>query len=204
MIPEDNYTIPAEAEGIEATPVQGSAAEEQPSLLKRDPSSAGQFEQPVGNSTLATGNTTKRHRGTMHDRQTSVSTIIHEEVEEEEGDEEEEDDDEDHEAEPQRGVVREVQPELHLTQQTTITQGTPETSGSTYTASASNDDAVELDAEDADAEEKKRNRTSVIYDGGREDKVAEAPVEEESVVEAMDTAESAAADGDEASKSVAD
>ncbi|KAG9533606.1 Mob1/phocein, partial [Aureobasidium melanogenum] len=78
LIPEDNYTIPPEAEGIETTPIATRAA---PSILQRDPADP----EPAGNVTLATGNTTKRHRHTMsHDRSVSVSTVIHEEVEEDE------------------------------------------------------------------------------------------------------------------------
>lgn len=78
LIPEDNYTIPPEAEGIETTPVATRAA---PSILQRDSTDP----EPAGNITLATGNTTKRHRHTMsHDRSVSVSTVIHEEVEEDE------------------------------------------------------------------------------------------------------------------------
>ncbi|KAH0372175.1 Mob1/phocein, partial [Aureobasidium melanogenum] len=78
LIPEDNYTIPPEAEGIETTPIATRAS---PSILQRDPADS----ELAGNITLATGNTTKRHRHTMsHDRPLSVSTVIHEEVEEDE------------------------------------------------------------------------------------------------------------------------
>jgi hypothetical protein len=78
LIPEDNYTIPPEAEGIETTPV---ATRAMPTILQRDLSDP----DPAGNTILATGNTTKRHRHTMsHDRSVSVSTVIHEEVEEDE------------------------------------------------------------------------------------------------------------------------
>lgn len=76
LIPEDNYTIPPEAEGIENTPTAPSRPT--PTLLQRD----GADGEPAGNSTLATGNTTKRHRHTMSDRAVSVATVIHEEVEE--------------------------------------------------------------------------------------------------------------------------
>lgn len=80
LIPEDNYTIPPEAEGIENTP---TATRPTPTILQRD----GPEGEPVGNVTLATGNTTKRHRHTMsHDRNVSVSTVIHEEVEEDDDD----------------------------------------------------------------------------------------------------------------------
>jgi hypothetical protein len=78
LIPEDNYTIPPEAEGIETTPVATRAV---PTILQRDLPDV----EPAGNITLSSGNTTKRHRHTMsHDRSVSVSTVIHEEVEEDE------------------------------------------------------------------------------------------------------------------------
>ncbi|KAI5202325.1 Mob1/phocein [Aureobasidium subglaciale] len=78
LIPEDNYTIPPEAEGIETTPIATRSA---PTVLQRDAPDADSTE----NVTLATGNTTKRHRHNMsHDRSVSVSTVIHEEVEEDE------------------------------------------------------------------------------------------------------------------------
>ncbi|KAI5207953.1 hypothetical protein AUEXF2481DRAFT_9 [Aureobasidium subglaciale EXF-2481] len=78
LIPEDNYTIPPEAEGIETTPIATRSA---PTILQRDAPDA----ESAGNATLATGNTTKRHRHNMsHDRSVSVSTVIHEEVEEDE------------------------------------------------------------------------------------------------------------------------
>lgn len=78
LIPEDNYTIPPEAEGIETTPVATRAV---PTILQRDSPDV----EPAGNLTVVSGNTTKRHRHTMsHDRSVSVSTVIHEEVEEDE------------------------------------------------------------------------------------------------------------------------
>lgn len=78
LIPEDNYTIPPEAEGIETTPVATRAV---PTILQRDSPDV----DAAGNLTVVSGNTTKRHRHTMsHDRSVSVSTVIHEEVEEDE------------------------------------------------------------------------------------------------------------------------
>ncbi|KEQ75380.1 Mob1/phocein [Aureobasidium namibiae CBS 147.97] len=78
LIPEDNYTIPPEAEGIETTPVATRAV---PTILQRDSPDI----EPAASLTVVSGNTTKRHRHTMsHDRSVSVSTVIHEEVEEDE------------------------------------------------------------------------------------------------------------------------
>lgn len=85
LIPEDNYTIPPEAEGIEATTIADQS--DQASVLKREivgPSSAAGDLDLAGNATVATGNTTKRHRHGMGERNSSISTIIHEEVDEDE------------------------------------------------------------------------------------------------------------------------
>lgn len=116
LIPEDNYTIPPEAEGIEATPTSaphhtlpsimsrspyqpwgtyGDQQEHEEEPAEQDDSAPAEPAEPeepavattaaavAGNITLATGNTTKRHRHTMsHDRSASISTVIHEEIEE--------------------------------------------------------------------------------------------------------------------------
>ena len=92
LIPEDSYTVPPEAEAgeegnDEASQVDGTR------ILSRD-----------GDVDLTSGNDTqKRHHRPTVERQGSVSTIIHEEVEEDF-------DDEDHEMEAPnvRGVVLEV------------------------------------------------------------------------------------------------
>jgi len=91
MILAENYTIPAEAEGLEpqATEHEDKQA---PKLLKRDDGVeneeklASQQQEPMGNTILAAGDTTKRHRHTLSDRASSVSTVIQEEAEEEEED----------------------------------------------------------------------------------------------------------------------
>lgn len=92
MIQPENYTIPPEAEGIETEQGRGEQGQEyvQPTLLKRDELPIhGQPEQnqppePSGSHTIAAGDTTKRHRHTLSDRASSVTTVIHEEAEEEE------------------------------------------------------------------------------------------------------------------------
>ena len=87
IIESENYTIPAEAEGVEPEP-QTAMAQEPPSLLRRgDVQDAGEStgqQDVAGNNVLAMGDTTKRHRHTMSDLSSSASNIIEEEVEEEE------------------------------------------------------------------------------------------------------------------------
>jgi hypothetical protein len=94
LIPEDNYTIPPEAEGGEAA---AEEAETRPSILKKNNeeerhsdtsgNEAGQAstEQSkalaVGNVTISTGHTTKRHRQTPSVDAGAISTVI-EEIEE--------------------------------------------------------------------------------------------------------------------------
>jgi hypothetical protein len=69
LIPEDNYTVPSEAEGIESPPVVTRQA---PTVLKRgeeeskknDSQTQEQQSGTATNATIATGHTTKRHRQT--------------------------------------------------------------------------------------------------------------------------------------------
>jgi hypothetical protein len=70
LIPDDNYTIPPDAEGIETTPVTAPRPAIQPILQRATPDLS----------------TAKRHRHTMSvgERSVSVSTVIHEEVEDDE------------------------------------------------------------------------------------------------------------------------
>ena len=88
IIESDNYTIPAEAEGQVPPeldePETPSTAVEAPSILKRGQEFGGDMKEPAGNSVIAMGDTTKRHRHTMSDRGSSVSTVIQEEEEDEE------------------------------------------------------------------------------------------------------------------------
>jgi hypothetical protein len=54
------------------------------SLLKRpeEGKSEQQLPEPAGNEIISTGDTTKRHRNTAHNRSSSIATTITEEVEE--------------------------------------------------------------------------------------------------------------------------
>ncbi|GAB7345123.1 hypothetical protein MBLNU457_3518t1 [Dothideomycetes sp. NU457] len=185
LIPEDNYTIPSEAEGIETTPVAQQSQHSQNNITRGEPP---QMDSPVGNMTVATGNTTKRHRG-LHERQTSVSTIIHEEVEED-------DDDANQEEEPQRGVVREVEPEPELSHQKTLTQDTSDEVD--HYESATN--AFESQTEDME-HEPSTDTNAVVKE---QSQGAAGPGEDEPLVKPMDTSKAEAGDGDEATETVAD
>ena len=88
LIPEDNYTIPPEAEGIELAAENTSAAP--PLILKREPSDSGSQEKEssglskgFSEHSLSTAGTTKRHRHSPSIGATAVSTVV-EEAEEEE------------------------------------------------------------------------------------------------------------------------
>lgn len=85
LIPEDNFTIPSEAEGIDSTPV--STAMNPPTILQKDDQIQATNENgPEGatDTTIASGNTTKRHRPTPSIGATSVATVVEENEEEEE------------------------------------------------------------------------------------------------------------------------
>lgn len=88
LIPEDNYTISPEAEGIE--PPTENASSVPPLILKREPSESGPQEKEssgiierLSEHTLSTAGTTKRHRHTPSVGATSVTTVV-EEAEDEE------------------------------------------------------------------------------------------------------------------------
>jgi len=85
LIPEDNFTIPSEAEGIDSTPV--STATNPPTILQKDDQIQATNENgPEGaaDTTMASGNTAKRHRPTPSIGATSVATVVEENEEEEE------------------------------------------------------------------------------------------------------------------------
>jgi len=87
LIPEDNYTIPAEAEGIEPAPESRSMP---PLILKREPSGPGPEDDNstiidgLSDLSLSTAGTTKRHRHSPSVGATAVSTVVEEAEEEEE------------------------------------------------------------------------------------------------------------------------
>ncbi|KAJ4291849.1 hypothetical protein N0V90_009745 [Kalmusia sp. IMI 367209] len=91
LIPEDNYTIPPEAEGEELSEEPTKAP---PMILKREPSETGPLDAEnasvieAGDHTLSTAGTTKRHRHTPSVNATPVSTVL-EENEEDEAEEKE-------------------------------------------------------------------------------------------------------------------
>jgi hypothetical protein len=88
LIPEDNYTIPSEAEGIEPPPESRSMP---PLILKREPSEPGPEDmdnatviESNSDHTLSAAGTTKRHRHSPSVGPTAVSTVVEEAEEEDE------------------------------------------------------------------------------------------------------------------------
>lgn len=86
LIPEDNYTIPPEAEGVEAEDKAEERAE-QPVLLRRETAKKDEEQEEPSEtllgSSLVAGNTTKRHRHSPSTGATSVDTVIEENEEDE-------------------------------------------------------------------------------------------------------------------------
>lgn len=86
LIPEDNYTIPPEAEGLDDSEEPAIAP---PVILKREPLAPGPLESEnssvieAGDHTLSTAGTTKRHRHSPSVSATSVATVLEESEEEE-------------------------------------------------------------------------------------------------------------------------
>jgi hypothetical protein len=88
LVPEDNYTIPPEAEGIEpSTEAKPSAP---PMIIKREPSdSTSQISdsttaEGMSDHSLSTAGTTKRHRHSPSVGPMAVQTVVEENEEEEE------------------------------------------------------------------------------------------------------------------------
>jgi hypothetical protein len=88
MIQPENYTIPAEAEGVELELASRSAEPVQaPKVLKRPDDSDEEkvtLPEPAGNHVVALGDTSKRHRHTKSGLPIPVAAPIQEEAEEHE------------------------------------------------------------------------------------------------------------------------
>lgn len=88
LIPEDNYTVPAEAEGLE--PSSESKSSIPPLILRREPSAPGPLDggtvinETLSDHSLSTAGTTKRHRHSPSVGATVVHTVVEENEEEEE------------------------------------------------------------------------------------------------------------------------
>ena len=86
LIPDDNYTIPPEAEGLDESEEPSMAP---PIILKREPSGPGPLDSEnssvieAADHTLSTAGTTKRHRHSPSVSATSVATVLEESEEEE-------------------------------------------------------------------------------------------------------------------------
>ncbi|KNG52128.1 mob1 family protein [Stemphylium lycopersici] len=88
LVPEDNYTIPPEAEGIEPNADPKPSAP--PQILKREPSDSGPqasdntLAPATSDNTLSTAGTTKRHRHSPSVGATIVHTVVEENEDEDE------------------------------------------------------------------------------------------------------------------------
>ncbi|CAE7174923.1 hypothetical protein PTNB73_02740 [Pyrenophora teres f. teres] len=87
LVPEDNYTIPPEAEGIDASAEPKPAP---PVIMKREPSNPGpqrsdNAAENISDNSLSTAGTTKRHRHSPSVGPTAVHTVVEENEDEEEG-----------------------------------------------------------------------------------------------------------------------
>jgi hypothetical protein len=88
LIPDDNYTIPQEAEGIEVPGESRSSVP--PLILRREPSGPGTEDENTTiidgftDHSLSTAGTTKRHRHSPSVGATIVPTVVEENEEEEE------------------------------------------------------------------------------------------------------------------------
>ncbi|KAH4023913.1 hypothetical protein HBI52_085760 [Parastagonospora nodorum] len=90
LIPDDNYTIPPEAEGDGTEPSTESRSAMLPTILKREPSGPGPEDsdnstilEGISDHNLSTAGTTKRHRHSPSVGATAVSTVVEENEEEE-------------------------------------------------------------------------------------------------------------------------
>lgn len=82
LIPEDNYTIPPEAEGVKELAEEKDATSTR-RIASRDELGTQARLSSAEHVTFATGDTTKRHRA-RPSSMSSISTVIHEEGEEDE------------------------------------------------------------------------------------------------------------------------
>jgi hypothetical protein len=174
LIQAENYTIPPEAEGLEPKEVnRDTPVAHQPpagmSLLKRpeEGKSEQQLPEPAGNEIISTGDTTKRHRNTAHNRSSSIATTITEEVEE----------DDESPSKPSLDRAPTVKKEGGLARSDTVKpQPAPEAEAE---AEAANDSVV---VEEASAEDNKQ--TEEAADSKPEDKGAEEEEAEITIIEA--------------------
>ncbi|KAF2733305.1 Mob1/phocein [Polyplosphaeria fusca] len=129
LIPEDNYTIPPAAEGVEPTE---TTPVEPPLILKREPSDQGPQEETslaesMGDHTLSTAGTTKRHRHSPSVGATAVATVV-EENEEEEEQHTQEDEDEDAESPVALSMSPEAEREIDTPESSEPESSEPESS----------------------------------------------------------------------------
>ncbi|KAK5167075.1 uncharacterized protein LTR77_007805 [Saxophila tyrrhenica] len=88
IIEAENYTIPAEAEGLEPAAGDGKEDVQAPSVLRRDQdgsiAASGSPRKSTSEESFGSGETTKRHRHTKSDFSRDPGAVIKEEAEEDE------------------------------------------------------------------------------------------------------------------------
>ncbi|KAK5129419.1 hypothetical protein LTR08_003275 [Meristemomyces frigidus] len=229
MILAENYTIPPEAEGLEPEePLEKyDGRVEAPTLLKRGEGGEGlglglhdfRPAEPMGNTILAAGDTTKRHRHTLSDRGSSVTTVIQEEAEEDE--ESQPQPHNEPSLERQATSLRDFADSLAQPQQHELEEGAGEEEHEVLEGQEVPDDEEGEHPGLGIARSntvKPPKTTKDVLDEDDEDDIANAEDEgektvvgpdaeakqDEDEIEPMEPSEAAAADGDEAGKSVAD
>ena len=91
LIPEDNYTVPPEAEGIEPPASTGNEHTRAPSILKREKDNSGMDHERTTDETnahlkapIADGSKTRKHRHTPSVGSESITTVLEDPEEDEE------------------------------------------------------------------------------------------------------------------------
>ncbi|KAK4548358.1 hypothetical protein LTR36_010228 [Oleoguttula mirabilis] len=216
MIQTENYTIPPEAEGLEP-PEQELTREEggsiqAPTLLRKDDSDGAGLglshekpaaqQEPMGNTTLAAGDTTKRHRHTMSDRASSVTTVIPEEAEEDEEPQEETELSLEKQATSLRDFAESLpQPGQHGNEEVEAQEEQGENEepvpGLARTGTLKPTKEAEEPAAEEEDEDEGEGETTVV------EPEPEAEQDEDKI-EPMEPSEAPAADGEEAGKTVGD
>ncbi|KAK4628999.1 MOB-like protein phocein [Fulvia fulva] len=213
LIQPENYTIPAEAEGLEpaeSTEQQETEARPRPTSILPRPGELGEekgFEQePAGNTQLSSGGTTKYHARQPSDM--SVTNPIQEEAEEEDdqGDAKPNPDRSstilhDSEHKPHEKVV-EVKDELHAAESEFPEEPQPQSSLSRSDTVKPEKQAVKEVEREREEEEAAADSTVILHDSTEATKPRSD--EPEIKVEAVEPAESPAASEEEAGKSVED
>lgn len=194
LIPEDNYTIPAEAEGIE--PTTDARSFQPPSILKREPSEPGAQDLEVSSSieglgehSLSTAGTTKRHRHSPSVGASLVTTVV-----------EENEDEDERPLEPPRSVTQLFEREAQDAD-TTVLESSEPSKAAADDVEVSSEEAhaatrVEEQPEESSISEEKEANTAPQEKTEKEEVDSQDVVPEEATTEAPETSVSNAEDAE--------